>query len=99
MQYIVTFIWSFLLVSMLNYVVSSVLGVPFDFKTGAIVSVVFSILIFIIEQSFQTTLHQKRRPSLIQLEKPVQLHAEQVFLLFFHNTLTLMHFHMQRLPW
>ena len=59
MQYIVTFIWSFLLVSMLNYVVSSVLGVPFDFKTGAIVSVVFSILIFIIEQSFQTTLHQK----------------------------------------
>lgn len=48
MQYIVTFIWSFLLVSMLNYVVSSVLGVPFDFKTGAIVSVVFSILIFII---------------------------------------------------
>ncbi len=48
MQYIVTFVWSFLLVSMLNYVVSSVLGVPFDFKTGAIVSVVFSILIFII---------------------------------------------------
>jgi len=33
---------------MLNYVVSSVLGAPFDFKTGAIVSVVFSILIFII---------------------------------------------------
>jgi len=33
---------------MLNYVVSSVLGAPFDFKSGAIVSVVFSILIFII---------------------------------------------------
>ncbi|MGG2053196.1 YjzD family protein [Lysinibacillus pakistanensis] len=48
MQYIITFIWSFILVSMLNYVVSSVLGAPFDFKSGAIVSVVFSILIFII---------------------------------------------------
>ncbi|EON73457.1 YjzD family protein [Lysinibacillus sphaericus] len=48
MQYIVTFVWSFLLVSMLNYVVSSVLGVPFDFQTGAIISVVFSVLIFVI---------------------------------------------------
>ncbi|GLC87748.1 YjzD family protein [Lysinibacillus piscis] len=48
MQYIVTFIWSFLLVSMLNYVVSSVLGVDFDFQTGAITSVVFAILIFVI---------------------------------------------------
>jgi len=48
MQYIVTFIWSFLLVSMLNYVVSAVIGVPFDFQTGAIISVVFSVLIFVI---------------------------------------------------
>ena len=48
MQYIATFVWSFLLVSMLNYVVSSVLGVPFDFQVGAILSVVFSVLIFII---------------------------------------------------
>lgn len=48
MQYIATFVWSFLLVSMLNYVVSSVLGVPFDFQVGAILSVVFSVLIFVI---------------------------------------------------
>jgi len=48
MQYIVTFIWSFLLVSMLNYVVSAVIDVPFDFQTGAIISVVFSVLIFVI---------------------------------------------------
>lgn len=48
MQYIVTFFWSFLLVSMLNYVVSSVLAVPFDFQLGAIVSVVFAVLIFIV---------------------------------------------------
>lgn len=48
MQYIVTFVWSFLLVSMLNYVVSSVLGAHFNFQTGVIVSVVFSVLIFVI---------------------------------------------------
>ena len=48
MQYIATFVWSFLLVSMLNYVVSSVLGAPFDFQVGVIVSVVFSVLIFVI---------------------------------------------------
>lgn len=48
MQYIATFVWSFLLVSMLNYVVSSVLGVDFNFQVGAILSVVFSVLIFVI---------------------------------------------------
>lgn len=33
---------------MLNYVVSSVLGVPFVFATGAIISVVFAIIVIII---------------------------------------------------
>lgn len=48
MQYIITFFWSFLLVTMLNYVVSSVLGVSFDFMNGVIVSLVFSVLVIII---------------------------------------------------
>ena len=48
MQYIMTFVWSFLLISMLNYVVSSVLNVPFEFMTGVIVSVAFAVLIFIL---------------------------------------------------
>lgn len=48
MQYIITFFWSFLLITMLNYVVSSVLGVDFNFATGAIISVVFSLIIFVI---------------------------------------------------
>lgn len=48
MQYIVTFFWSFLLITMLNYVVSSVLGVDFNFVAGAIISLVFSVLVFII---------------------------------------------------
>ena len=48
MQYIITFFWSFLLVTMLNYVVSSVLGVSFDFMNGVIVYLVFSVLVIII---------------------------------------------------
>lgn len=48
MQYIITFFWSFLLVSMLNYVVSSVLGVNFIFMNGVIVSLAFSVLVLII---------------------------------------------------
>ena len=48
MQYIITFVWSFLLITMLNYVVSSVLNVPFDFMTGVIVSVAFAVLVLII---------------------------------------------------
>ena len=48
MQYIITFFWSFLLVTMLNYVVSSVLGVDFNFMNGVIVSLVFSVLVLII---------------------------------------------------
>ena len=48
MQYIMTFVWSVLLISMLNYVVSSVMNVPFEFMTGVIVSVAFSVIVLII---------------------------------------------------
>ncbi len=48
MQYVMTLVWSFLLVTMLNYVVSSVLGVHFDFTTGAVISVIFAILVSLI---------------------------------------------------
>lgn len=48
MKFIFTFIWSLFLISMLNYVVSSINAVPFDFALGAIVSVVVTILIFVI---------------------------------------------------
>ena len=48
MHYIMTFVWSAILVSMLNYVVSSVQAVPFVLKDGLIMSVIVSILIFII---------------------------------------------------
>ncbi|MCM3386533.1 YjzD family protein [Ureibacillus chungkukjangi] len=48
MQYVMTLIWSVLLMLMLNYVVSSVLAVPFVLSTSLILGVIFTILIFII---------------------------------------------------
>ncbi|WHY78966.1 YjzD family protein [Neobacillus sp. WH10] len=48
MRYFWTFFWSFLLVQMLTYVVSSMTpGAKFEFIPGAIVSVGVTILIFI----------------------------------------------------
>ena len=48
MKYIITFFWSFLLVTMLNYVVSSVLGVDFNFMNGVYASLAVSVLVFLI---------------------------------------------------
>lgn len=48
MKFIFTLLWSFLLVTMLNYVVSSVQNVPFDFTLGAILSVVVTGLVVVI---------------------------------------------------
>ncbi|GGA18133.1 YjzD family protein [Psychrobacillus lasiicapitis] len=48
MHYIMTFIWSAILVTMLNYVVSSVQNVEFVFKDGLIMSIPVAIMIFII---------------------------------------------------
>ncbi|WP_153731998.1 YjzD family protein [Sporosarcina obsidiansis] len=48
MHYIMTFVWSFLLVSMLNYVAGSIVGAEFDFMAGVTVSVVLAIIVLII---------------------------------------------------
>lgn len=48
MQYIMTLIWSVLLVSMLNYVVSSVQNVEFVFMDGIIMSIPVAILVLVI---------------------------------------------------
>lgn len=48
MKYFFTFFWTFLLIQMVTYVVSSMLGEAFDFKTGSILAVVMTILIFVI---------------------------------------------------
>lgn len=48
MRYFWTVLWTFLLVQMLTYVVSSMNGAKFDFNTGSIVAVVVCVLIFII---------------------------------------------------
>ena len=48
MQYIMTSVWSFLLVAMLNYVAGSIVEAPFDFMTGVIVSIVMAVVVLII---------------------------------------------------
>lgn len=48
MQFLGTFFWSFLLISLLNYVVSAVQNVPFDFMVGVYISVAVAILIFVL---------------------------------------------------
>lgn len=50
MKFVFTFVWSFLLITLLNYVVSSVNGVYFDFTLGAIVSVGVALLLFVISK-------------------------------------------------
>lgn len=48
MQFIATFFWSVILISMLNYVVSAVQGVPFDFMMGVYISLAVSVLVFVL---------------------------------------------------
>ncbi|MFC5543204.1 MAG: DUF2929 family protein [Bacilli bacterium] len=49
MQYIMSFVWGIMLISMLSYVVGSILGVTtFDIVTTAVIAVIFIILVWII---------------------------------------------------
>ena len=48
MQYIMTVFWSVVLVTMLNYVVSSVQNVEFVFMNGIIMSIPVTIMVLII---------------------------------------------------
>ncbi|MFD1735292.1 YjzD family protein [Bacillus salitolerans] len=48
MRYFWTFFWTFLLIQMTLYVTSSMQGGTYDFAQGAIIAVIFSILIFLL---------------------------------------------------
>ncbi|AGX03436.1 MULTISPECIES: YjzD family protein [Bacillaceae] len=48
MKYFWTLFWTFLLVEMLTYVVSSMIGSTFDFVTGAILAAGATILILVL---------------------------------------------------
>ncbi|MED4455404.1 YjzD family protein [Metabacillus fastidiosus] len=50
MRFFMTFFWSFLLVQMMAYVVSSMSGGVYDFKIATVLSVVVTVLIFIIAE-------------------------------------------------
>ncbi|PAE20647.1 DUF2929 domain-containing protein [Bacillus sp. 7504-2] len=48
MKYFWTFFWTFALVQMLTYVASSMIGVQYEFVTGAILGVAATIVILMI---------------------------------------------------
>jgi hypothetical protein len=48
MRYFWTLLWTFLLVQMLSYVVTSMTGSTYDFMTGTIIAVIATILIVIV---------------------------------------------------
>lgn len=45
-----TFFWTFLLVNMVTYVVSSMIGVGYHFATGTTLAVIATVLILLIAQ-------------------------------------------------
>ncbi|MHA6258449.1 DUF2929 family protein [Sporosarcina sp. CAU 1771] len=52
MRFIITLVWSLILVTMLNYVTGAIANTnPFDFVSGAIASVFLALFIFIIGES------------------------------------------------
>ncbi|WP_163101592.1 YjzD family protein [Peribacillus alkalitolerans] len=48
MRFVMTFFWTFLLVQMLTYVVSSMSGVHYSFTTGTTLAVVVFVLISVL---------------------------------------------------
>ena len=48
MRYIVTFFWGFLLMQMVTYVVSSMIGVDYSFQTGAVLSIPITIIVSLL---------------------------------------------------
>jgi len=48
MRYFWTLFWTFLLVQMLNYVVTSMTGTTYDFNTGTLIAVIVAVLIFVV---------------------------------------------------
>ncbi|MDQ0217539.1 DUF2929 family protein [Peribacillus cavernae] len=48
MRYFWTFFWTFILIHMVTYVVSSMIGVGYDFSTANILGIAVTILILIV---------------------------------------------------
>ena len=46
-----TFLWSLLLVSLLNYVVGAIANVDFNFLAGVVVSLFLSVLVIVLGES------------------------------------------------
>ncbi|SUI99900.1 Protein of uncharacterised function (DUF2929) [Sporosarcina pasteurii] len=45
------FVWSFVLVALLNYVVGAIANVPFDFQAGVMISLVMAVLVILLGEA------------------------------------------------
>ncbi len=48
LQYLMTFIWTLILSEMVVYVVSSMNGAAFHFETGVLISILATVLLFVL---------------------------------------------------
>lgn len=51
MKFILAFIWSFGLITLLNYVVGSIANVPFDLQAGVVISLVVAVLVIVLGEA------------------------------------------------
>ncbi len=51
MRFIMAFLWSFMLVALLNYVVGSIANIPFNLQAGVGVSLVAAVLIILLGEA------------------------------------------------
>ncbi|MDS9470370.1 YjzD family protein [Sporosarcina pasteurii] len=51
MRFIMAFVWSFVLVALLNYVVGAIANVPFDFQAGVMISLVMAVLVILLGEA------------------------------------------------
>ncbi|AOV08458.1 YjzD family protein [Sporosarcina ureilytica] len=51
MRFIMAFVWSFLLVTLLNYVVGAIANVPFDLQAGVMISLVMAVLVILLGEA------------------------------------------------
>jgi hypothetical protein len=48
MKYVWSFFWAFILVQMMVYVVGSMVGTTYDFKIGALLTIIIAIAVYIV---------------------------------------------------
>jgi len=57
MRFFWTLFWSFLLVNMAGYVISSMIGATYEFATTSVLAIIATIIIFVIAELIPSEAH------------------------------------------